>query len=141
MADLTVTSAVPVAGALNAFANGTAGEAISVGDWVYRDAADSYKFKLADATSSAKAAAVGVALSTSSSGQPLRIQTAGRVTLGATLEVGMVYTLSGASGTDNMAPVTDVDSGEYVTILGVASTSAILDIGINATGILSAVNI
>lgn len=142
MADLTITNAIPVAGAANAFADLIAGESIATGDFVYRDAADGYKAKLGDGTSAAKANVVAMALHNATAGQPLRGQTKGRVTLtGPTLDVGMVYVLSGTAGSDNVAPVTDVASGSYVTTLGVASTSAILDLDINPTGILSATNI
>ena len=138
MADVTIsTVALPVTGAANKYGNGTAGETIAVGKFVYRDAADSYKLKCADTTTAAKAAVVGISLHAATSGQPLRILTGGRITLGASLSVGMVYVLSGTSGGGAMCPVTDLDSTEYVTTLGAASTTVVLDLEIWASGILS----
>lgn len=142
MADVTITSvATPLAGALNAFAWGTAGSAIALGDFVYRDSADSYKLKPADTTSAAKAAVAGIALNAAASGEPVRIQTAGRITLGASLSVGMVYVLSGTSGAGNMCPVTDLDNTEYLTLLGACSASATLDLKLWASGIYSQTSI
>lgn len=142
MADLTITNAVPVAGARNTFGDGFVNGAVSVGRLLYRDAADSFKVKLGDTSSAAKAAIVGIALhNASSAGQPMRIQTAGRVTLGTTLVVGMVYVLSGTADGGRLCPVTDVDTGELVTVIGVASTTAILDLRIWPTGIVSASDI
>lgn len=142
MADVTISSvATPLAGALNAFAWGTAGAAVALGDFVYRDSADSYKLKPADTTTAAKAAVVGIALHAAASGEPLRIQTAGRISLGATLSVGMVYVLSGTSGAGNMCPVTDLDNTEWLTLLGASSSSLILDLKLWVSGIQSQTSI
>lgn len=143
MADLTITNATPVTGAANAFGDGTAGSTtISRGMAVYRDTTDSYRYKPADSSSAAKATVVGLALNTSTAaGHPMRVQTRGQVTLGTTLEVGQVYVLSGTSNGGKICPVTDIDSGEYVTVLGVASSTTVLDLDINVTGIVSATNI
>ena len=138
MADVTIsTVALPVTGAANKYGDGIAGATITVGQFVYRDAADSYKLKLADTTTAAKSAVVGISLHAATSGQPLRILTEGRITLGASLSVGMLYVLSGTSGAGAMCPVTDLDGTEYLTILGAASTTSVLDLHIWASGILS----
>lgn len=140
MPDLTITSAVPVAGSGLVYGDGIAGATFAPGLLAYRDATDGYKFKLAITSSQAAAEVEGLALHIAVAGQPLRILRAGEVTLGTTLAVGMVYCLSGSS-TGLLCPVTDVDSGEYVTIVGVARTTAIMKLNIWNTRILSATNI
>jgi len=140
MADVSISAVLPVPGAANAYGDGIAGTSVAVGDWVYRDAADSYKVKPADSSSSAKAAVVGIALHAATSGQPVRFQTAGKAVISG-LSVGMVYVLSETSGGGNMCPVTDLDNTEYLTLLGAASGSAILDLKLWATGIQSSTNI
>lgn len=140
MADLTITSAVPVAGSELVYGDGIAGATFAPGLLAYRDATDGYKLKLAITSSQAAAEVVGMALHISVSGQPLRILRGGEVTLGTTLAVGQVYCLSGGS-TGLLCPVTDVDSGEYVTIVGVASTTTVLKLNIWNTRVLSATNI
>jgi hypothetical protein len=82
----------------------------------------------------AEANAAGIALHAALSGQPLRILIEGTVALGTTTVVlGGVYVVSATAG--GIAPVADVASTNYVTILGVAVTTAQLRLKINASGI------
>ncbi len=59
-----------------------------------------------------------VALPSSTPGRSL-------VNLGATLAVGTAYAVSATKGA--IAPLSDIGSGEFVTVLGVATTTALLD--------------
>ena len=90
---------------------------------------------LADADLSAEAAvANGIALSAAGSGQRVVIATNGAVVdLGVALTVGAVYVLSANAG--GIAPVADLASGWYTTILGVAVGAQTLKIEINASGV------
>lgn len=133
MADLTITAANVLAGSGAKKVNGTAGASITAGQVVYLDSATN-TYKLAD-TDSATAAArspAGIALHASSSGQPLTICTQGPVTIGATVAVGDVYYLSGTAG--GLAPVADVAAGDYPCIIGICSSTTVLDVKIHEAG-------
>jgi hypothetical protein len=56
------------------------------------------------------------------------VQTAGNINLGATLTVGQIYVLSATAG--GIAPVADLATGHYPSILGVATTASNLLMGI-----------
>lgn len=134
MADLTITAASVVPGS-NAVINRQymAGASVTAGQPVYLDAATN-TWKLADANGSAATAeALGVALHAASSGQPLAVQTAGDITIGATVAVGTIYVLSATAG--GIAPSADGATGWYTTILGVATTAAIIRLAPNISGV------
>jgi hypothetical protein len=108
------------------------GATMTAGMPVYIDPSDG-KAKKADNNVSATLANVyGILLNGCSDGQPCAIQTEGDINLGATLTVGETYILSANAGA--IAPVGDV-STNFVTILGVARTAAIMQLKINPTGI------
>ena len=134
MADLSITAnnVVPVAGAT--IKNGTAGATITAGQVVYLDSVDG-KYKLADADSATAAvrSPAGVALNGAANGQPLAIASAGRVTIGATMTAGVAYYLSPNPG--GIAPVADILTGDYPTIIGLAISTTVLDIKIHESGV------
>lgn len=136
MADLSITAAncVPVSGAT--LEQGTAGETIAAGKVVYKAAATT-KWMLADANAAGAEARgsgdVGIAVNGASLNQPLTILTEGQVTLGATLTAGTIYFLSDTPG--GICPVADIGSGEYVVQIGIATTTAILDVNFNYSGV------
>ena len=133
MTDISITAANVVKGSTAVVENGHAGAAITAGQFVYLDAADML-YKLADSNSATAAARTprGVALNSAGANQPLAIQRSGDVTIGGTLTAGVTYYLSDTPG--GICPLADVGSGEYACILGIAKTTAILSIGINASG-------
>lgn len=57
-----------------------------------------------------------------------------KVNLGATLVKGTTYVVSATAG--GICPQADLTTGDGVIILGIASTTALLDLQINATGIV-----
>lgn len=133
MADLTITAA-SVAFASGSKRTGTAGATITAGQAVYLDSADG-KYKLADANSGTAAARspVGIALHGSLNGQPLTVQTAGSITIGATMTAGVAYYLSATAG--GICPVADLTTGAYPTVLGMASSTTVLKLGIQESGV------
>lgn len=135
MADLSVTasSVVPQAGAT--IKSGTAGEAISAGELVYLNTTTN-TIDLADANALASAAVVGIAVCSAATGQPVSFVSAGPVALGSILTAGAVYVLSSTAG--GLAPVADLSSTEYTSIIGVASSATVLNVKINNTGALTA---
>ena len=129
MADLTQTAASVVAGAAATKITVVAGGTITRGMPVYKDSADD-EYKAAQATST-KYAAEGVALNDADDGQPLEIVTKdGSFTPGATLVVGVVYAVSATAG--KIAPVADLVSTDYTTVLGVAKTTSVMKLDCQA---------
>jgi hypothetical protein len=133
MADLSITAANVVAGAGSTKVTGTAGATVTAGQLVYFDSADS-KYKLAD-TDSATAAArspAGIALHAAANNQPLTVLTAGPITIGATVAVGDVYYASGTAG--GLAPFADVAAGDYPCIIGICTSTSVLNVKIQEAG-------
>ncbi|WP_353834022.1 hypothetical protein [Mesorhizobium sp.] len=94
------------------------------------------KWALAD-TDSATAAvrgAHGVALNGAVLNQPIAVCTAGPVTIGATIEAGTAYYLSGTAG--GICPVADVAAGDYPLIIGMGSSTTVLQVGIVYPGVV-----
>lgn len=69
----------------------------------------------------------GIALTGGASGQPFIYQKGGNINLGATLSVGKIYVLS-ASGA--ISPVDDVVATDYITVLCVAISTSLCQMGI-----------
>ena len=134
MADLVITAANVVAGAGATRVEGTAGEAITAGQAVYYDRADkSYKLADCDSATAAVRAPRGIALNNAADGQPIDVHTEGPITIGATVTAGVAYYLSATAG--GICPVADLASGDYPTILGIATSASVLDVQIHSAGV------
>jgi hypothetical protein len=133
MADLVITPGSVIAGANATKIQGIAGETISAGQAIARD---SVTRKLLKADNNAANAdlrtPIGIALHGASLDQPLMIQTEGDINLGAALTVGVPYFLGDAPG--GICPLADLTSGEFVTLLGIASSAANLKMKIVLSG-------
>jgi glucose dehydrogenase len=114
----------------------TYGATIGFGKVVYLDAADN-KYKLAANNSTAAiATAIGIAVTPGVDTGGGVIQTTGSaVFTGTTFVVGMTYYLGTAGG---CIPEADLATGNYVTRIGTASSSTIIKLSIEATGIVHA---
>ncbi|MCG7507065.1 hypothetical protein [Mesorhizobium retamae] len=137
MADLTITAANVVAGSNARTVHGVAGVAITAGQVVYLSPT-SGKYELAD-TDSATAAvrsAHGIALNGAALNQPISVITEGDVTIGATIEAGTAYYLSGTAG--GICPVADVAAGDYPLILGMGKSTTVLAVNIQYPGVVKA---
>lgn len=123
MADISVTAANVLSSATALTSSGVAGATITAGQTLYIDTANSNVLKLADANASALTATVaGIALHGASSGQPLKyVYEDSTFTHGATLTVGQTYVQSATAG--GIAPVTDLVTGDYPSVLFIAKTS------------------
>lgn len=134
MADLTITAASVVAATGAAVTNGMAGATITAGQAVYLNATTK-KWELADSNGTPAAArkAGGIALNGASLNQPVAVATAGDVTIGATLTAGTAYYLSDTPG--GICPVADVGTGENVCLLGMAKSTSVLAVNIQAPGV------
>jgi hypothetical protein len=135
MADLSITSTQVLPDVTGGVFNGIAGGTITAGMPIYLDETTN-TLKAADANASAAtAAAKGIALHGASTGQPLRIQTNGDVTLGAGAApaAGAVYVVSATPG--GIAPAADLTTGWYTTILGVGIGSNKVRMNVFASGV------
>lgn len=100
-----------------------AGSAITNGQPVYLSAG---KYYPADASLAASANAAGIAISGASTDGFFLMQEGpgGLVNLGATLVVGQVYCVSATPGA--ICPYEDLLTGEFVCILGIATSASLL---------------
>jgi hypothetical protein len=133
MADLTITAANVLSGSGARIVHGKAGAAVTAGQTVYQDPADQ-RFKLADCdnASAAVRALSGIALNGAANGQPLAVQFDGEIALGAVLTAGATYYLSPNPG--GIAPLADLGSGDFPTVIGLAESTSVLRLGITAAG-------
>lgn len=134
MADISITAANVLPGSNARTENGTFGATVTQGQAVYLDASDG-KYKLADNDNATAAVRRprGIALNAGSNGQPATIQTSGSITIGGTLTAGTVYVLSSTAG--GIAPQADLASGDDVVILGVATSTTVLALDIQISGV------
>jgi hypothetical protein len=137
MTDIVITAASVIAGDNAIVESGTAGATITAGQAVYREAATN-KFKLADNNSATAEVRLprGIALNGASNGQPLSIVKSGPVTIGGTMTPNVAYYLGDTPG--GICPVADlilpVATGEYPTIIGMATSTTVLDVDIQTSG-------
>lgn len=134
MADIAITAANCVPGANAVKELGVAGEAITAGQAVYKDASTA-KWLKADNDSATVAAqhAGGIALTGSSLNQPIVVQTSGDLTLGGTIVAGSPYYLSATAG--GVAPLADIVTGKTVCMLGHAKSTTVLNVAIQFPGV------
>lgn len=134
MVDLVITAASVLPGSGAKKVTGTAGATIAAGQVVYLDSADD-KYKLADNNSATAAvrSPAGIALHGAASGQPLTIQSAGPITIGATVTAGVAYYLSDTPG--GICPVADLLTGEYPVVLGLATSASVIQIDMQEAGV------
>ena len=135
MADLSITAGNVVPDDGYSFVDGIAGETVTAGVGVYLKASDTRYWKAHCETSSATAVLAGIALNGAAAGQPVRIQTGGTITIGATVGVGTVYLLSTAG---LFMPHGDIATSDYISPLGVATTAAKIKLGILVSGVQKA---
>jgi hypothetical protein len=134
MVDLTITPTAVLAGSNARTEEGVAGEAITAGQLVYRSST-THKFMKAD-TNSVTAEArkpSGVALNGASLDQPIEVQTAGDITIGATLVAGTDYYASDTPG--GICPRADVGATENVVLVGLAKSTTVLGLDIQISGV------
>lgn len=137
MADLTITAANVVAGSTARMTEGTAGVALTAGQVVYQEAATGL-MKLCDCNSATAEVRVpkGIALHAAAINQPVAILTQGPVTIGATVAAGVTYFVSGTAG--GIRPAADNTTGDYVSIVGIATSTTVIDVLFHQSGVAMA---
>lgn len=133
MTDLVVTAA-DVNKVSGNVAHGTAGETIAQGKSVYRKSTDG-KWYLAQSDGTAEESGygveVGVALTSAAINQPIVVQISGELDPGVAAAAGIIYCVSETAG--GIAPIADITTDSYVTILGVGD-GVNIDLSIQASG-------
>jgi len=121
-ADISVTAGNVVASSSAKKTTGVAGETITAGQVLYIST-DGKMYK-ADANAAGATTVAGIALGGASANQPVTyaVEDAGGINLGATLTVGLIYTLSATAG--GICPSADLTSGDYPTVLCIAKTAS-----------------
>lgn len=139
MADIAVTPASVAPGASSTQIQGIAGETITAGMAVYQKSTDSKWYKaLASGTAqqSGNGVTYGIALTGSSAGQPIVVDTSdpNGIAIGGTTVVGTLYCVSATAG--GICPWVDLVATNYVTVLGVGQAgNKIVSIANGNTGI------
>ena len=131
MSDFSVTAASVVRTANTAISEGIAGGTLTAGQALYVDTSDSSKLKGCDADASATSVCAGIALHGASSGQPIKYATNGNLTFNAAFAAGDCVCVSTTVG--GLAPYADLASGDFVTVVGIATSTTNLKIQINAS--------
>jgi predicted transcriptional regulator len=131
-ADITITAANVVKGSSATTTSAIAGETITAGQALYLNSSDNKVYKADNDASSTTATCVGIALNGGAAGQPITYQTGGTITIGATVVAGTIYCVSSTAG--GICPAADLASGDYTSIIGVATTAAIISMSINNSG-------
>ena len=113
-----------------------AGEAVTQGMPVYISTADGKAYQ-SDANASAIAAACdGIAVTPAATDGYFVMALPGsgsKLNVGATLTVGQTYTVSATKGA--ICPIADLTTGDFPTILGIASTTALLNFEVQSGGV------
>lgn len=134
MVDIAVTAANVAQSTGANIKSGTTGAAVTAGQSLYIDTANSNVLKLADADDTALTATVcGIAINTAASGQIVNYQSQGTINPGGTAVVGTIYVASGTAG--GIAPSTDLASSDYTTIIGVGTASNAIALRILVSGV------
>lgn len=132
MANLTITAASVVPDSSAQLKYGISGATIAQGDALYLDSVTN-TLKLAVATSAAAAAFVGIAVNAAAAGQPVTYIAGGLVTIGATVALGQIYCVSATAG--KLCPHADLVSTNYVTFVGMPTTTAIINVAFKVSGV------
>lgn len=112
-----------------------AGVAITAGDSVYVDSSGVLQLCEKD-QSVVEAACAGLALNDGAVGQPITYQVSGNLDAGGTLAAGVVYVVGGGPGA--LAPVADIVTSDFATVIGIATAAGNLKMGLLPSGVAAA---
>jgi hypothetical protein len=132
MADISITAA-NVVNVSASTESGTSGTSVAAGTVVYKDPVTK-KYLLADSDGlPAARIPAGLALNGAFINQPVFIAKSGPIVVGGTLVPGTAYYLSNTPG--GICPFADVGTGENSVLLGIATSTTVLDIDIQVSGV------
>ncbi len=134
MADLSITAADVQQSAAAEKRTAVSAEAIAAGQTVYKTAAG--LVALADANVTAlTAASVGIAINSCGAGQPVSYAVKDSAFIagaGTNIVIGEAYVVSAAAG--GLAPIADLASDDYVTLIGIGTSTSTIWLEPIATG-------
>lgn len=132
MADIAITGPV-VPNALNNCVTYFAAVAIAAGKTVSLNSSNLAVLADSDSTA-ALAECIGVAVNTAGIGEPVTVAKSGTTITqaGTTFTKGVVYFVSNTAG--GIAPQADIGAGDYVTSIGIASSTSALLLDIQIGG-------
>lgn len=134
MADVTITAgSVAPSGSTYTKTLVTFGEAVTQGMSVYLKSSDSKYYKAQADGTAEESTVAGIALSSCSTNQLGAILTSGTLTIGGTVVKGTPYYVSTTAG--GICPFGDLGSTNYVSLIGFATTTGIISVSLNPTGI------
>ena len=126
MADLTQTASSVAPGTPAFKLTGIVNAAVVAGQPCYQGNDGYWYPAVNDSALHAGSNRLAIALdSAPGAGQPVTLLTSGQMNLGATLTVGETYVVS--KNTGKIAPISDLIAGNFVSILGVAISTTILE--------------
>jgi hypothetical protein len=133
MADLTITAANVKALSTATKKQVTAGVAVTAGQVVALDSTTG-TYKLCDVNSGTAdlRKPKGIALHAAAADQPLTILTRGKITIGATVAVGVTYYASGTGG--GIRQAADNTTGDYVAEVGIGVSTTQIDVLFHEAG-------
>ncbi len=134
MVDLVITS-TDVDKVSGSQRTAEAGVVITAGDSIYIDAAGLAQLCEKDQTV-VEAAFDGIALNDAGVAQPVTYQVSGEIDLGSVLAAGIVYGVGAGPGA--LAPVADITTGNFGTVVGIGISATNLKIGVNRSGVAAA---
>lgn len=131
MADTAISSLSVSSGSQYVRTGRVYGEAVAVGDWLYRNTTDS-KLWTADCLAADTAVVEGIALvAGDADDQAVWAAPGAVIDIGSGLVVG-VYILSEDGA---MCPVADLAASDFITVLGVAQSTSLFAINVFASGV------
>lgn len=137
MADLSITAGSVVKGTGAVTVQGLAGETITAGMAVYLDSSANL-YKKASTSTATTAAVVGIALNGASLNQPIVVQTAGQITIGATVAAGVWYEVSDTGGGIRATSDAGHNTGDFCTLIGGGISATTILLGIVQQGVAAA---
>lgn len=137
MSDISVTASSVLKGSGATTQTGIAGAAITAGQTLYIDTANSNVLKLCDVDASDLASTCcGIALHAAGIGQPITYQDGGAITFNAVLTAGKVYVCTVTAG--GIALVADLTTNWRTSILGYATSTTSMTLMIKNTFVVNA---
>jgi hypothetical protein len=129
MADLTISSENVRPGSGARTQQFTAGADIDTGEPVYQDPDGNFRVKPSLNGTRTQAKAIGVALHSAETGQPVVAQTHGKLLIGGAGDAGEIYIVSATAG--GIAPVADLGNEVWPTIIGIGDEDGEIDLFIS----------
>lgn len=135
MSDLSITAAnVKVTNqGLTTLGRVQYGATVTHSQPIYKSTTDNKWYPCDNDDTAPKALAGAISLTPGSANEYGHIVTLGPMVIGATLVVGTEYYVS--SNVGGICPRADLGTSDYITRLGIASSSTVLDVNIHATGV------